>query len=85
MSRKAVPRFKYPHGLCDNMRVQANKRHDNAYRQTPKGRKGTIIAPTSIPNTVRVHWDGCAHPREIDCRFFDVIKGESNEQQATAS
>ena len=69
------PDFKFPPGLRRGLRVVANEKHDAAHRGTPKRRKGTITAPTSMPMTVRVHWDGCVRPREVDCRFFNVIEG----------
>jgi len=71
--------FKYPPGLSEGLRVVANARHDNAHRLTEKRRRGTVVSPTTIPNTVRVHWDGCAYPHEVDCRFFDIAEKDGEQ------
>jgi hypothetical protein len=69
--------FKFPPGLAINVRVRANKRHEKAHKNTrPRGRMGTVIAPTANRSFVRIKWDGCVGDGAVHVNFFDVVGGE---------
>lgn len=65
--------FKYPPGLSKGLKVRSNARYADVYPRAPQPRIGIIVAATSKPSEVMIHWEGVKLAKEVHINLFDPL------------